>query len=277
MIGAVVACETRLRRRRATRNHDGTAGLGELHGRDADSSGRAGDQNGLAGLHLAAGEQGERIGRHRLPLLRGQQLLFEDLGGAEGFVMTAFKGLAGGGDDRGRQRCVVFQAVGQGVAIHHPFALLIQRQDRGAGGACKIAAHHDFDRQNGQALADHHVRVRVGEDVVGADIGGGIEPEACGLGQHLTLPRDAGKDAVEGRDSVRRDDDTASVRQVVIVAHLAIVGVGKLWDDGVIEDAHGLGPFRMGCDVYRARAGDMSTGVGRDPRAAGDGGAGRGP
>ena len=47
-------------------------------------------------------------------------------------------------------------------------------------------------------FADHHIGVGVVEHMVGADVGGVVEPEPRGLGQHLTLERDGGEDTVKG-------------------------------------------------------------------------------
>ena len=109
------------------------------------------------------------------------------------------------------RRLIVAQAVGQGVAIHLAQALVILRQDRGRGAAGQIAAHHDFDRQDGQPLADDDIGVGVGQDMVGAKVGGGVEPEPGDLGQDLALVGDGGKDAVKGRNAVGRNQDAAAV------------------------------------------------------------------
>ena len=76
--------------------------------------------------------------------------------------------------------------------------------------------------------------------MIGADVLGRLEPVASCLRENLSLVRDAGEDAVEGTQSVRADDDTATVRQVIVLANLAAVVVGELWKMGFGEDSHGL-------------------------------------
>ena len=73
------------------------------------------DQPALGRQRLAAGEQGQGACRVTCaPLrLRSAGPALEDLGGGQRLVVAAVDGLAGGGDDRLRQRLVVAHAVGQ--------------------------------------------------------------------------------------------------------------------------------------------------------------------
>jgi len=91
--------------------------------------------------------------------------------------------------------------------------------------------------------------------MVGAEVGGGLEPVAGGLGQHLALERDRRQHLVEGAEPVAGDDHPAAVRQVVVVAHLAAIMVGQLGDGrlgqdlagalGEGGDVHGGAPLRL--------------------------------
>ena len=97
------------------------------------------------------------------------------------------------------QDLVVAQAIGQGVAVDlaGPFAVL--GQDRGRGGAGKVAAHDNLDWQDGHAFADDDIGIGIAKDMVGGDVAGVVEPVAGHLGQDLALEGDRGQDAVKGR------------------------------------------------------------------------------
>jgi hypothetical protein len=73
--------------------------------------------------------------------------------------------------------------------------------------------------------------------MVRADIGGFLEPVARRLGQHLALEGNGRQDDIEGAEPVRRDDDAAAIRQIVILTDLAIVAVRQFRDMGVGENA----------------------------------------
>ena len=193
---------------------------------------------------LPAGEQRQGVLAQRLPLQGAQQTLLDDFGRRQGRVVVAVIGLGGRRDDGGRQFLVVGKAIGQPVAVHLPLALLVERQDRGAGGPGQVAAHHDLHRQDVQPGAHHHIGVGIGEHVVGADVGGGVEPEPRRLGQDLPLVGDHRQDGIEGRQPVAGDDHDPSVPQVVGVAHLAPVVIGQLGKLGVGQDLVGAGGQR---------------------------------
>jgi hypothetical protein len=189
--------------------------------------------------------------------------------------MAAVKRLGRGRDDRRGQGGVVAQPVGQGVAIHLARALLVHRQHRRPRGAREIAAHHHLDRQDGDAAADHHIGIGIGQHMVGADIGCAVEPEPRQLRQHLTLERDRGQDAVKGREPVGRDQDAACGvlpvgGQVIAVAHLAEIGVRQFGDAGMVQhagqvDHRGL---RRGWGLFGRGAGDVNRATGSGPARA---------
>ena len=200
------------------------------------------DEPAFAGELLPAGEECQRMGRHRVPLRLRQQAAADDLRRRERLVMAAVEGLAGRGDDRLRQLLVVAQAVRQADAVHLALPLLVEGQDRGAGRAGEIAADDHLDRQDVEALADDHVGIGVFEHVVRADVGRALEPVPRRLGQHLPLEGNRGDGAVEGRKPVRRDQDAPAVGQIVILPDLAAIIVRQFRDDGFVkrqESGHG--------------------------------------
>lgn len=155
--------------------------------------------------------------------------------------MSAINGLAGGGDHRRLERLVGGEAVRQPLPVHLPATRPVQGQDRGAGRARQVAAHDDLHRQDLEATADDDVRVRVAQDVIGADVGGLLEGPAGDAIQDLTLERDAAQHPVEGRQPVRCDQDAPPVRQVVVVAHLAAVEAGQARVDRLPQHMMGAG------------------------------------
>jgi hypothetical protein len=142
--------------------------------------------------------------------------------------LRALLRLGGRRDDGLRQLLVVAQALLEVVPVHLALAALVHLQDRGRRGAGEIVAHHDLDRHHRQALAHQHVRIGIFDDVVGAEVARGLEPEARGLGEHLPFERNHRKVAVERADAVGGDEDTRAVGKIVVLAHLAAVVAGKL-------------------------------------------------
>lgn len=172
--------------------------------------------------------------------------------------MTAVEGFGGGGDDRGGQGLIVTHPVGEGVAVHLALAFLVEGQDRGPGGPGQIAAQDDFDGEDGEFAADHDIGVGIFQHMIGADIGGVIEPETGGLGQDLAFEGDRGEDAVEGGDPVGGDQNPAVIGQVITIADLAKIGVRQLRDTGMIEDTGQVGHLGLLSD-----GGSIGRGRGR--------------
>ncbi len=146
--------------------------------------------------------------------------------------MAAVEFLACRRDDRLGKLLIVAHSVRQAHAVHLALALLVEREDRGAGGSGQIAAHDDLDRQDVEALADDDVRIGIGDDVVGADILGRLEPVARRLGEDLALVGDAGQDPVKRAQPVGADDDAAAIGKVVIFAYLAAVVIRQFREMG---------------------------------------------
>src|SRR5882672_7457146 len=140
-------------------------------------------------------------------------------------------------DDRLRQFLVLAQPVRKADAVHLAPTGFVHRPDRGRRRPGEIIAHDDLDREYVEPAADQYVGVGVGDHVVRADIAGPVEPEPRGLRQDLTLERDHGDVAVEGAEPVGRDDDAASIWQVVVFPHLAAVMVWQFGDRRIVENA----------------------------------------
>ena len=113
-------------------------------------------------------------------------------------------------------------------------------------------------------LADHHIRVGVGQHMIGANVGGVVKPEPRHLRQHLPLERDRGQDPVKRRNPVGRDQNPPRglIRgggQIVAIAHLAEIGVRQFGNAGVVKNAgkigHGLAPNAATMLLCLSRAG----------------------
>lgn len=91
--------------------------------------------------------------------------------------------------------------------------------------------------------------------MIGNDVTGRIEPEACRGGEHLPLERYRGQHLVEGALPIRRDQDAAApVGQVIIVAHLPRDITGDLGKMGIDEDvahagSNNLPQFRTDTEI----------------------------
>src|SRR6516162_10643184 len=86
-------------------------------------------------------------------------------------------------------------------------------------------------------MAHDHIGIRIFDDVVRADVACLVEPESGYLREHLPLAWDRRQNSVEGAQPVRRDDDAASVRKIVIVPDLAPVMVRQLRNRRVRQNA----------------------------------------
>ena len=83
------------------------------------------DQAVLRSHFLPSGEKPQGNITDLVPLRLGQQLFVDDLSGGQRGVMAPIEFLGGGSDDRCRQCLVVAQTIGERVAVHFPFPLLV--------------------------------------------------------------------------------------------------------------------------------------------------------
>ena len=69
--------------------------------------------------------------------------------------------------------------------------------------------------------------------MVGADISGFLKPVSRRLGQNLTLERDRRQDDIEGTQPVCCNNDAVAIRQIIILAHLAIVASWQFGNESI--------------------------------------------
>jgi len=167
--------------------------------------------------------------------------------------MAAIEFLAGRGDNRFRQNLIISHALWKGNSIHMSLALLIERENGGPCRASEISAHNDLNGQNIEALANHHIRVRVGHDMVRTNVFCLLKPVASCFGQNLTLIWDAGQYPVESTQAVGGDDDPVAIRQIIVLADLATIVFRQFGDDGFRQYAHGISNL-----LYQMRTDDMA-------------------
>ncbi len=148
-----------------------------------------------------------------LPQLGLDQPPLGDLGTRDRDVVGPGCALGRRCDDRMGERVVLAEAVGQPVAVDRPLPAGVGRPQCGVGDPGDVAADDHLDGQRRGRTGDRDVRIGDLDDVVVDDVRGLLEPPRRQLVEDLALVRDAGDDAIEGRQSIGRDEQplTASV------------------------------------------------------------------
>ena len=158
--------------------------------------------------------------------------------------------LGGRRDDGLGKLPVLDQPVREAVAVQHPLARGVHPPDAGLGAAGDVVAHHHLHRQHVEPPGHHHVGIGIVDHVVGADVGGGVEPEPRRLGQHLALVGHGGEHQIERRLAVGGDHDAPPVGQIVGIAHLALLEVRERGEAGV-----GQAAVQLPLDIVGGRGG----------------------
>ena len=183
----------------------------------------------------AAGEQIEAFLRRLVPLRLAQQSLSDDIFCRDRMIVRTDGALGCRRNQHAGQLVVFLQPLRQGVAINRTLTVRIHGPDAGVRGAGNIIADHHFDRQHLQPFGDDHVRVGMRDHVIGADIGGLLEPELRGRRQHMALVRNRRQHMIESRLAIRRNHHATPVGQVIAFAHLASLVAGKFLEFGVCQ------------------------------------------
>ena len=116
-------------------------------------------------------------------------------------------------DDRRGRLLILAQPIGEANAIDLAPPCPVHRPNRSCRRPGEIVPDDDLDRHDREPVAHQNVWVRIFDDVVGADIARGIEPEPGDLRQHLSLASDRSQDPVECAQPIRCDDDAAAIRR----------------------------------------------------------------
>ena len=187
------------------------------------------------------GEQRQRHLLHVGPQLRLQQAQFGNLGARQRFVVGAGFGLGRGRDERGGQRLVLAEAIGQMVSVKHTLAFGVAPPQRRARHAGDVASHHDLDRERSGRDGDERVGIGLGEGVVGDNVAARGEPPTRELVEHLALQRHGRDNTIEGGKPIGGDEQHLIIRQLVGDAHLADAATRKRQ----LDVAEGIGRKRL--------------------------------
>lgn len=117
------------------------------------------------------------------------------------------------------------------MAVHFSFPAFILGPDGCTSRAGHVTTHNYFNRKHGQFFDDHHIRVRIGNNVVGDDVLRSIEPETSNSVQNRALIRNRSDRAVKGAQAVRGHENHASVPQIKGIADFALVMVRQKGGD----------------------------------------------
>ena len=158
------------------------------------------------------------------------------ISGARDVFVVSFDCFRRGGQDRSREPAILAKSVGQRDPAQGPAAIAVD-PPRMPG---EVATDDELDGDRLAREGHRHVRVRHREYVVWDDVVRGAEEVGGELVQHLPFERDRpGQDVIEGRNSVRRDEDQSPIPGPVGVTHLTSIsraeGAELRLDEAVIE------------------------------------------
>jgi hypothetical protein len=136
-------------------------------------------------------------------------------------------GFGGRCDDCRGERGVLDEPVRELVSVDRARSVGVLLPQRRGGDPGDVPANDHFDAQRVCRATDGDVRVGNGDEVVGHDRTGAIEPPCGELVEHLTLVRDGGDDAVERRQPVGGDEQQLRGRPFVRHTNLSCASIGE--------------------------------------------------
>ena len=183
------------------------------------------NQTVLVGHLLAKSEQFLGLGAAVVPVFLGHEASLDHVFGRDQFIVNI--GLGGGGDQVLPQLLVLLQAFGEVDTAVLADAVVVVRPERGGGRAGDVASHDELDGEGSALAADGDVGVGDGEDVIGDDVLGVLEPPGRSQVQDLALEGNSAEFTVETRHTIGGDQDDliATFKTIADLAFVEVLGV----------------------------------------------------
>ena len=136
-------------------------------------------------------------------------------------------GLGGGGNQVLPQLLVLLQTFREVDTAVLTNTVIVVGPERGGGRAGNITSHDEFNGEGSALAANGDVGIGDGEDVIGNDVFGVLEPPGRSQVQDLALEGNSAEFTVKARHTIGGDQDNlvATLEAITDLAFVEVLGV----------------------------------------------------